>query len=178
MDHLEKTYDPAPAGESTYEDGEYKKYWYRKREEPVYHVCMTYCPFCAIEWEGPISREQNNEYMRGDKRLARDRAIEDAQPPVGFTPNVDWWWVMQTRDIWPDRDGPEDWKDEGRYNPARYRAVRMAKELRDRRERCKQDDAHSADLFGVKHEARVVKMSDAELKRKYPQNWCPLREVY
>jgi hypothetical protein len=175
MDHLEKTYDPAPAGAPTYEDGEYKKYWYRKREEPIYKVCMTYCPFCAIEWEGPISREENNEYMRGTKRLTRDRMVEDAQPPVGFTPNVDWWWVIQTRDVWPDRDGPFHWRDESKMNPARYNAIAAYDQLLQRRERCKEDDNHSAPMFAVKHEARLIRKSREEMN--HPAYGGP-REIY
>jgi hypothetical protein len=116
--------------------------------------------------------------MLGDRRLAIERAVDDARLPAGFRTEPDYWWVLQTREIWPDRDGPGDWRDESRMNPARFPAVRAHKELKDRRERCLEEDAHSADLFGVKHEARLVKMTNKELKQKYPQSWCPLRELY
>lgn len=174
LDHHDK-FDGLDESGGGIKDRDGNVYHYKLKDEAVYKPVMIYCPFCGIEWEGPIRRDYDNEYMRGEKRLARDKAIEVARPTA---PTVAWWWVMQTREIWPDRDGPGNWRDEGRYNPDRYGSVRIAKELRDRRERCKQEDAHSAELFGVKHEARIIKMSGEELKQKYPQNWCPLREVY
>lgn len=177
LNHHDRIEGPDPKGGGI-KDSDGTVYHYALKDEPEYNIVWRYCPYCSVEWKGPIRCDHDNEYMRGDKRLVRDRATDDARPPAGFTANVDWWWVIQTRDTWPDRDGPEEWKDENRLNPARYPAVKAYAELKRRRERCLEEDAHSADLFGVKHEARLIKMSAAELKRKYPQNWCPLRELY
>lgn len=161
-----ETFDHPVEGASKYLstiDGVQTPHWSRKREKPIYKPVFRFCPFCGINWEGPIRCNDDNENMYGPKRLARENKIRERESALRYDDEYykrhepSWWWVLERREIWPDREEPEPWKAEAKYNPNRASAIYVYRELLDEREKCLEDDRRSAELFAVKHEARIVK---------------------
>lgn len=142
-------------------------------DEPIYHPVFKYCPYCSVEFEGPIRRDSGNERMLGDKRLARTRIVEEhfklAEPT--------WWWVIQVRSVWPGKEHPSLWLDENKLDPFRYSAVQAYSELKDRRERCCEDDVHHVGFDNTKHEARLITRTEKEMSEIYPIAWQELNEI-
>jgi len=145
-------------------DGVEVPYWNKKRETPVYQPVFNFCPFCGLKWEGPIRCDDDNEYMYGPKRLARQQAIAQVKRNRKFDwvehlPR--WWWVIQRREIWPDRPEPEQWLDVYKINPNKHGAMWVYQELQYERKQCLQND-NIDNMFDVKHEARVIKKMQSE----------------
>ena len=173
MNHYKKVMGICPRGGQNY-DTSGDVYHYAKLDEPEYHPEMFYCPFCAVKWEGPIRRDEDNESMRGDRRLKIDRAMRKWKP-VEST----WYWVMQSREVWPDRDAPSLWTNTFKMDPNKSGAVQAFAALQLVRERCAAEDNHSKNLFNVQHEARIIKKRTTDLKSQYPgSGYYNLREPY
>ena len=143
----------------------------RKRDTPIYKPVWRFCPLCGCEWEGPIECSDDNERMFGPKRAAkaqRVRAILDTYPlekRYGNHHEPEWWWVLQTREVWPDRDEPEEWSPKHKINPYRVGAVRALEILR-REQKDLKTGTEEDSLFGVREEARLIKMTRGEMDGK------------
>lgn len=161
-----ETFDHPVEGANKYlstVDGVQVACWSRKRKKPIYNPVFYFCPFCGINWYGPIRCNTDNENMYGPKRLARANKVREYERTLRYDNEYykrhepTWWWVLERREVWPDRAEPEAWKAVARYNPKRATALYVYQELQAEREQCLEDDKRFADLFGVKHEARIVK---------------------
>lgn len=155
-------------------NGEQVPRYYRKREEPLYKPTFTYCPFCGVEFKSAIRPTTDNEHMLGERRQRIEKALYDRRAE---RVEPSWWWVIQRREVWADREQPEPWEDEGRIDPNKKGALEAYRELQYWRERCREDDKQSGGLWcKIDHEARIVKMTNEELNKRHP-GWHKPREL-
>jgi hypothetical protein len=155
----EKVYGSNPKLDNGYFTDDGGIFYYKKIDPPEYKAYYIYCPCCGIKFEGPICDDEDNERMLGPKRLLREKLVRGTKRP-----EPEWWWVLQARDVWPDRPEPEKWVDEIRFNPSKYNAKKVYEELQRRKDLCREHDKRSEALFNVKHECRIIKMTKNEVK--------------
>ena len=104
-------------------DGKEVPRHYIKLDVPVYNKTWTYCPYCGVEWEGPVRLENDNEYMYGPKRAERHRKVYERRSKDGwrYDDDTSLWWVIQERSVW--RDDTAQAGNVGTWEDKEYAAV-------------------------------------------------------
>lgn len=143
-------------------------WWSTKRTRPIYRPYMRYCPYCGIKWEGPVRCEPDNERMLGPRRL-KIYNFDHASRMYRGLDSPRWYWVLQKREIWPDREKPEPWASRRKINPRRHGSLKVWKYLQDEKKLCVVEDKHSERFFNVKHVVRIVVRDANHLVEQLPE---------
>jgi hypothetical protein len=153
---------PEPCeGSMSYTRGEDKVHFIR-REVPVYKPTWTYCPYCAVAWEGPVVCNDDNEYMYGMARLAVYDMIRKRRSADGWKSlesPVTLWWVIQERSVWRDDTAQAgnvgSWEDKEHAVVGKMPTPKMLYLLRDYQARL--DAEHNNDTHGFcDYHARLI----------------------
>lgn len=153
--------DEPVSGCTVVKRGDGTHYYFLERDIPLYKEGWKFCPHCGCEWDGAIVPDYDNEYMYQGRRLEVYRMVKNL-PYSSSQP--DWYWLIQERQVWADRDGPEDWKGFRKYDPRRYSALDIYKELQWVREN---RFDYSNRLFAITDECRAIKITPEEAERTY-----------
>ncbi len=115
------------------------------RELPIleYIAVWDFCPYCGIQWKGPIKCNLENERMLGPKRLLQEKAIR-ARRQRAFQSGLHsekkhceptWWWLIQRRLYYPDSQEKRFWECCFILNPYKHTALQVRERLQDERDR-------------------------------------------
>jgi len=151
-------------------DGKKVPYYMKDRETPIYHPHFNFCPICGIRLEGAVVVQEHNERMLGPRRWTIQQAIQEREDYHARN-DPDWWWVIQERTVWSDRDEPDPWQDKLRADPRKIGAVRMWKELQNVRKQLAED--HANPMFDLSYEARVTRKNNDEFAP-----YCSVHQLY
>jgi hypothetical protein len=130
---------------------------YYRPTDPVYQPAWRYCPYCGVEWEGPIRCDVDNERMYGERK----KRIYNAPRPDNY-PNH--WWVIIQKETKYSRETPI-WK----LDPRRYSAVQALGALNAQREEDADfaDEADELTIESWSHEKLMESCFRYSLREKY-----------
>lgn len=138
-DSLEHTYQQPVGDEWTHITCKDKpEYWFRNRKDPIYRPVFFFCPFCGVQWKGPIKCNVDNEYMYGPRRLKIQHATRQHEQLKFKDDNrhrnreCGTWWVIQVRYVNPFKPNQYVvWYNKSKIRTIKANAVQIWKYIKD-----------------------------------------------